>query len=236
LNELEASDNLIAISSYSRLGGSTRVRLYDWLDWSKKKYKTYEFLGRNTNDLGTVIKSKKETLSALKHLYLLPKIVQDKTVILSRQASPFGFGGIESKILQNSAFGIYDFDDALFTEQFGLKTFVRSNRQICNNSITAADVVIAGNDYLADYSSNYSNNVFVIPSCINGDDYRTKSNFEIGNTPVAVWMGSGATEKYLLQIEKPLFQLNLQVCSGLNKDNLHLLHFYHFKTATYGGF
>ena len=66
--------------------------------------------------------------------------------------------------------------------------------------VPAADVVIAGNDNLAEVAGRYSKRVQVIPSCVEPANYLAKSDWGFRGEPVVVWLGSPWTEEYLLPI------------------------------------
>lgn len=48
----------------------------------------------------------------------------------------------------------------------------------------------------------------VIPSCVEPDTYLRKNSYALGKTPRAVWIGSPATERYLVDLTPPLIALN----------------------------
>jgi hypothetical protein len=95
---------------------------------------------------------------------------------------------------------VYDFDDALFDDQSSFRRLFGMQDK-CRRATAAADVVIAGNDYLANWAEQHNKDVRVIPSCINPLDYAPKTDWSIrGDAPSLVWLGSPATEIYVAQI------------------------------------
>ncbi|KRC49312.1 hypothetical protein ASE16_11165 [Leifsonia sp. Root227] len=143
--------------------------------------------------------------------------------IVSRQASPFSTGRLEARILTRAGRGVYDFDDALMLSQAGLSERLWPKARIWLRAVRAADVVVAGNDYLADAASVHSPAVTVIPSCVEPDDYKQKHHRDT-EAPTAVWLGSPSTEDYLLRIARPLLAahrnlgLRLVVISAGNRS------------------
>ena len=78
---------------------------------------------------------------------------------------------------------------------------------IAARSAGAADRVIAGNDLLADWASSLCPDVVVIPTCVDPSAYRTKVSYELSDPPRLGWLGSPATEGYLLDIAPETFRL-----------------------------
>ncbi|MFA5553081.1 MAG: glycosyltransferase [Phycisphaerae bacterium] len=90
---------------------------------------------------------------------------------------------------------VMDVDDSIWLDKpFGKYAIPRISRRM--------DTIIAGNSYLADWFSKYCKNVFVVPTVINTDRYKPKSDysekFTIG------WTGMVCCYKYIKPIEKPL--------------------------------
>ena len=104
---------------------------------------------------------------------------------------------------------MYDFDDALPHSPSRAIDRLWSKRRVWHRSVQSADVVIAGNDFLAELASAVSDTVVVIPSCIEPEDYLVKENHAIGGpNPVAVWLGSPSTESHLGSIAPGLLIAN----------------------------
>lgn len=131
--------------------------------------------------------------------------IATENVLLSRHASPFSNGRIEERLLKAAGRGIYDFDDALMVAPgSGLRNTIWSKQKTWQLSVDSADVVIAGNSFLAEAASKRNSSVVEIPSCVEPDSYRLKQSYEIQTVPTAVWLGSPSTEAYLAMISAPL--------------------------------
>jgi glycosyltransferase involved in cell wall biosynthesis len=95
---------------------------------------------------------------------------------------------------------IYDFDDAIFklhttqvNRRFGWLKFPGKTATICRIS----SHVVVGNAWLADYARRFNQNVTVIPTSIDTDDYRpAKKNGSNGRLVVG-WTGSSTSQTHL---------------------------------------
>lgn len=202
----------VAVSAYGRGGASTRVRLYDWFDHLGIESEEHQFLGRSSNPPREVLKQPLAVLRAESDLCRLAGRVSQRTVLLSREASPFGRGGIEARLLSAAAHGVYDYDDALYAGYPGRHAaLLRPIDKVWQKAVRTADVVIAGSDLLAEPASTLAKEVVVIPSCIEPSAYEVKSSYAIGSTPRAVWLGSPSTEPYLSRISEALLDLHQEL-------------------------
>lgn len=205
----EGGKSLDAISVYGRRGASTRVRLYDWFDHLGLSPKIHNYAGNADNQLNTVVRSLPTVLAAEVKLRRLINSLSSRTLIMSKQASPFSSGKLEEKLLRAADRSVYDFDDALYAQDTARRTrALWSKREVWLRSIRAADVVIAGSDRLAEEALKYVSKVTVVPSCIEPDAYSQKRDFELSGSPSAVWIGSPSGEDFLLSIGEPLLALN----------------------------
>jgi glycosyltransferase involved in cell wall biosynthesis len=199
---------LAAFTSYGRKAGSARVRVFDWLDHLGLDVPVSDYLGQASNSLRTIARHPASVLRAERTLRLRARAVIGQTALVSRQASPFSNGAVERQILSRAARGVYDFDDALiFTPQRSVEK-LWSKRKIWRAAVDAADVVIAGNEYLAGEAEKYSDNVVLIPSCVEPESYQVKSDYALTGSPAAVWLGSPSTEQYLRSIAGPLLAIH----------------------------
>lgn len=195
-----------AISSYGSSAASTRVRLDEWFRFLGIDATHHYYAGLNNNRPRTVAAHPIAVGHA--ELALRGLDISGQRVIISREASPFSRGEVEENLLRRADRGVYDFDDALFHDRSPQRRFLRTHDK-CRRAVQAADVVIAGNDYLANWAEAHNRDVRVIPSCIDPRDYTPKTNWSItGDAPELVWLGSPATEHYVAQIAPALLEIN----------------------------
>lgn len=201
-----------AFATYGRQGASARVRMYEWLDRIKPDAPTYSYQGSANNSARTLARHPASVVSAELRLRRIRGSLHGHTAFISRQASPLSHGRIEEQLLGASARGVYDFDDALFLDR--RRPFPKSI--MWERAVRAADVVIAGNATLADAASDLNDHVVIIPSCVDARKYVVKADHSVDDHPVAVWIGSPSTERYLTDIAAPLLDMH-------RRRNLQLL-------------
>lgn len=122
-------------------------------------------------------------------------------VFIHREASPIGppiFEWIIKHICRKKI--IYDYDDAIWipttSENNAFIRFLKSTNKI-SKIITWSYKVSCGNNYLANFSRKYNNNVFVNPTTIDTEGHHnrnilyTKKNISIG------WTGTHSTIHYI---------------------------------------
>lgn len=90
---------------------------------------------------------------------------------------------------------VFDVDDAIFLYRNGGFT-----KRIAKG----VQKVICGNDYLAEYFSQFNANIEVIPTAVHAQKYLDVPKLET-NTFNVLWSGSGSGLKYLQDIEPALF-------------------------------
>lgn len=193
---------LTVVASYGRSAGSSRVRAYDWVDFLGLQATEMSYLNTSNLSPKTVVRRLPQVLSAERRLR--GSSARSKRVLLSRRATPFSRGRVERRLLRQAEWGVYDFDDAIWVPQTGLQGAIFPLAEVWRTALSAADRVIAGNDYLAERASRHARDVVVVPSCVDMKDYTVKSDFDIQRTPSAVWMGSPATESFLKVAEAGL--------------------------------
>lgn len=200
---------LQVVVPYGPSGSSARVRALDWLAHTGTISRVHDYLGLPVNDPGRVLRHPLKAARAEADLWALTRRVGDSTVFLVREASPFSRGHVEAALLRAAGRAIYDFDDALGVQEPGLVAHVFSKAVKWRSCVPAADVVIAGNELLADAAVQAgATDVRLIPSCVEPDDYAIKTDFSRPGAPVAVWLGSPATEHYLHAITRPLLDVH----------------------------
>lgn len=195
---------LVVVCPYGASGASTRVRVLEWLRHLEVPAEVNSYLDTPDLSAQTVASHPRRWLEAERHLRHLARRTGTERLLLSRMASPFSNGKVEGALLRSAATGIYDFDDALMRQRPGLVQSVWSQRRSWAAAVDSADVVIAGNDYLAEVASTRHAIVTVIPSCVEPADYVVKDDRTIRDVPRAVWLGSPSTEQYVSRIAPAL--------------------------------
>lgn len=102
---------------------------------------------------------------------------------------------------------IYDFDDAVMYSDKDPCRESYSRERLFRRTVKSADLVIAGNPYLADHARRYNQNVEMLPTGINVDDYQKNAVRKNDGKIVLVWIGSKSTLKYLYQIGEALEEI-----------------------------
>jgi glycosyltransferase involved in cell wall biosynthesis len=142
-------------------------------------------------------------------------IDRGEPLLLLRNARRVTRGRREARLLGNAALGVYDIDDGLPWDHGNLpglgrwwkRPFPRS--LVAERAACAADRVIVGNDVLADWACGMNRDVRVIPTCVDPTDYVMRTSWAIaGGVPVIGWIGSLATEHYLLDIADALREVH----------------------------
>jgi len=100
---------------------------------------------------------------------------------------------------------VYDLDDAVMfrdSTRGATKSWTRGRRFAA--MAKAADLVIAGNDYLAELAREHARQVVVIPTAVDVSAYPTKRERPAGGQVTLGWIGGGSTLPYLEQISPAL--------------------------------
>ncbi len=99
---------------------------------------------------------------------------------------------------------IYDFDDAVMINPRSPQEHDRKRSHDFQRTVALADTVIAGNRYLADLASSYNQNVWVIPTGLDLQDYVPAVRDPQDDRIRLVWIGSQSTLPYLKALRDPL--------------------------------
>ncbi len=198
--------NVDAFTVYGRGAGSARVRVYEWADRAGPRVRVHGYLGHSSSKFQDLVGP-----SLFREEVRLRNFVPQGGVIVHREASPFSRGHLEVGLLHAGSRGIFDFDDAIHLD-WGRGSSARALFPKASKvalAVSAADVVIAGNDVLADWASNFSRaEIVVIPSCVNPGAYQIKRQYEISSQPIIGWLGSPSQEVELSWIAGPLMRVH----------------------------
>jgi glycosyltransferase involved in cell wall biosynthesis len=111
---------------------------------------------------------------------------------------------------------IYDFDDALMYSVRHPERDSRSHFTRFRRTAKPADMVTAGNAYLAEHARKFNRYVHVLPTGLDMKAYATETKPENNGKIRLVWIGSPSTLDYLAAIKPALEEL------GLRFDNVIL--------------
>jgi len=100
---------------------------------------------------------------------------------------------------------IYDFDDAVMYSDKHPNEPDRKRLVDFERTVKLADLVIAGNKYLADHARKFNLNVEVLPTGLNLAEYNIKTRKPSDGKIRLVWIGSESTLGYLHELA-PVFE------------------------------
>ncbi|MEZ5347165.1 MAG: glycosyltransferase family 4 protein [Pyrinomonadaceae bacterium] len=132
-------------------------------------------------------------------------------VYLFRTASMIGPANLERSLKKYRIPVIFDFDDAIYltntsnaNRRFGWLKFAGKTAEICMLS----DAVMVGNSHLGTFAAKHNKNVYVVPTSINTDLYkpRTEKRNHNGRTIIG-WTGSSTSQYHLEEFEPVLAEL-----------------------------
>jgi glycosyltransferase involved in cell wall biosynthesis len=181
------------------------VRLYDWFDHLGILPESHCYAGLPNAAPATLVGNLGAVLAAEAGLRRFSPA--GRTVMMSREASPLSRGGIEQRLLSGAGHAVFDFDDAIYLPASRARRLFDPAGKFAR-CVAAADVVITGNDHLAEAAAPYAREVVVIPSCVEPGDYSPRTSWTLPDRPTLVWLGSGATEQYLEPILPALDRLH----------------------------
>ena len=99
---------------------------------------------------------------------------------------------------------IYGFDDAIMYSPKHPERNSASHFRPFKRTVKLADVVIAGNSYLAQHALQFNPNVKVLPTGLDTNAYGVKNDFKKDDKIRLVWIGSKSTLKYLAGLKPAL--------------------------------
>lgn len=102
----------------------------------------------------------------------------------------------------------FDFDDAIIYRDSSRKDQLsRSRTQRFTNVMSAADRVIAGNEYLASLARRFGGKPAVIPTCVDEQRVTPAESRAAGGKVVIGWIGSHSTLMYLESLKRVFEEL-----------------------------
>lgn len=198
-----------AVTPYGRAAGSSRVRVYQWLDRVTAPFTVGSYLSLPDAAPSRLLRHPVSVGRAEARLGEIAG-ARPRRLLLHREASPLSRGWWERRLLTSAEFAVYDFDDALQWDHGdgGPARRLAPKAGKARTAVRHADRVIAGNAVLADWASQHHPDVVVIPSCVAPEDYTPKASYELHDPPRLGWIGSPGNEECLLPIAGALWEVH----------------------------
>lgn len=155
----------------------------------------------------------------IKRVWEAMNISQHDIVFLYREAHMAGNIFIEKLYKKSNVKLIFDFDDSIWINDTsaGNKFFSwLKNPGKIKRIVSLSDMVFVGNQYLANYASKYNNNVKVIPTTIDTNEYVSVERNNQSETVCIGWSGSITTIKHFEYIIPALLKLKKKYSSKIN--------------------
>jgi len=187
----QADRSLSVASPYANWGASYRVRVQKWIERTDVQHRLVAD-GRPESD------HRSRKLHAGDLRYEIGARVRRQSgdrILIQKEASRLGTGSLERSLRKRFTNVIFDIDDAVYLPS---RTSILGSRHGRVDTILGiADRVIAGNEHLADYCSEFVRDVVLIPSCVEPGDYMTRSEASEPRRLTVGWLGSGSTAHYV---------------------------------------
>ena len=203
---------LHVFSSYGRRAASPRIRAYHWVERLGIGTVQHDYLGTFTAGARDLLAHPLRAAVAEARLRAATGL---ERVFIQRETSPLSTGNIEERILRTADVGVYDLDDGFPWDTSGTVRRLFPKARKAERAAQAADRVVVANGVLAEWASNLNDDVRIIPSCVEPNDYVPKRDYAVGDHPIVGWIGSPWTLPYVRTIEPALLQLHAETGARL---------------------
>jgi glycosyltransferase involved in cell wall biosynthesis len=201
---------LLALATNPIEGASTRFRVEQWRHHLKEEGVDLQIEPFYPSEATETMYSRGRFVSKLRYFVagaakrrrVLRSLAGADIVMVHREAFPLGWPLFLERLGRFHGAVVYDYDDALFTPQRrgrGLLEWLE-NLQTPGRVMKMSDVVLAGNPFLADYARQWTDQVVLVPTCIDTDRFKPAQSRPSHDLPIVGWIGSHSTAKYLQQI------------------------------------
>ena len=175
--------DLLARDAVRAADGSSRVRVFEWLDRLELPAEVVVAMpdGRPATVAGWVDLAGRSAAAC--EAAFPPG--RARTFWLHREVSPLSPGVLEASMLRNAGVALFDLDDALFVEpersaRACLLLRRRAKAELCARR---ADVVVAGNEFIAEWAASLGARPEIVPSCVDPSVYVPKATTSSAPSP-----------------------------------------------------
>lgn len=186
----------------ARTVASTRYRLSQYVP-------SLEAAGHRV-DLSTFYPDRKGGSRAVRFLRGLASRTADvvraaryDVAVVHRELLPYGWNQLSGLVRRRVPF-VFDYDDAVFLAE--TSRLRPSSYGSTRRLVDSAELVFAGNEFLASYARRTQSRVHVLPTVVDTDVYRPSAKSQ-DRIPVIGWIGSGSTTPYFLPLLPVLDEL-----------------------------
>ncbi len=148
------------------------------------------------------------------------KIVNESDIVfIQREALMIGSTWFERKVKKSKAKFIFDFDDSIWildTSEVNKKWEWLKNTGKTKKLIAMADLVFAGNNYLANYAFQFNKNVVTVPTTVDTAIFQPDFSKKKEDLVCIGWSGSHTTIKHFKSILPVLKKLKERYLSKIN--------------------
>jgi glycosyltransferase involved in cell wall biosynthesis len=184
---------------------------FSWL-LSKEDDKAFYSPGQYFKKAGIVLKS------AWKRWNETSRAKDYDIVFVQRECFMLGTSFFEQKFARRTKL-VFDFDDSIWipnVSSANKRLAFLKNSEKTKEIIKVADMVFAGNQYLADYAGKFNKNVVIIPVTIDTDIY--KNELSILKEKICIgWSGSVTTVEH--------FETKIQALAGIKRKYNEKVYF-----------
>lgn len=117
-------------------------------------------------------------------------------IFIFRDALMTGSTFFEKRFANSKAKLIFDFDDAIWMQNVSVAnknlSFLK-NSEKTSEIIKLCDLIFAGNQFLANYASDFNKNIVIVPTTIDTDIYTLQDRNKTDQTVCIGWSGSFST-------------------------------------------
>ena len=200
---------IVAIATHGEAGPSTRFRVLQWEPWlrqwgfslSLRAFFSAEMTIALYQPGRPVAKALEILAGSARRLATLASLSKEADIVLvHREVFPLGQRPLWKALEQFPGPIIYDYDDAMFLPQRAGRGMLGWMEQVQTPKavMRLSEVVLAGNQFLADYASAYARRVVVLPTCIDTTRFVPRPREgDDDKKPVVGWIGSYTAAKYL---------------------------------------
>ena len=224
MNINEAS-RVLFLTKHSKKGASSRYRSFQYLDFLQQAglrcdvsplfddaYLEYKY-SKGRSAIITLLRA------AIRRFFVLVRIRRYDIVVIEKELFPYCFALPERLLRLFGRRYVVDFDDALFHQYDSHRSWVI--RFLLGKKISTvmrlSHVVIAGNQYLADYAKKSGARcVEILPTVVDLERYQCGEPLSVKDDVLRiVWIGSPSTAKYCSDVMPALTEVCAQTGAKL---------------------